>query len=412
MSVTFSTGHAVHPWFSVVENELVAGGKIITDIAADVGQTPFYVYDSRVMTAKVQLVRSTLPKDIALHYAIKANPMPEVVSHMRSLTDGLDVASAREISIALEAGAKPESISFAGPGKTTDELRLATQSGIIIHIESEREIRILKEIAESTGKKPTVAIRVNPDFEVKTSGMKMGGGSKQFGIDAELLPDILQHFPYDKLNFIGFHIYSGSQNLNPQSIIQAQLKSVELAARLAAHSRTAITHLNIGGGFGVPYFPGEIPLGLSELSDHFNTVLSNSKRLLPKAKLIIELGRFLVAEAGIYVCKALDRKISRGQIFVVVDGGMHHHLAASGNFGQIIRKNYPVIIANRVTSQEREIASIVGPLCTPLDLLADRIEIPKVDEGDLIAVLQSGAYGMTASPLKFLSHSEPIEIMV
>jgi diaminopimelate decarboxylase len=412
MSVTFTTQHAPHPWFSVRENELVISGRKISEISAEVGQTPFYLYDRSVMTSKVQQLKKVLPREITLHYAIKANPMPAVVSHLLSLTDGVDVASAREIKIALEAGASPENISFAGPGKTIADLQLATLSGITIHIESEREIRILKEIAEATGIRPNTAIRVNPDFEIRSSGMKMGGGSKQFGIDAEAIPAILQHFPYEKINFIGFHLYSGSQNLNPESIIQSQLKSVELAVILAEHSKTTVTHLNIGGGFGVPYFPGELPLDLSKLSEHFKNLLASTQKQLPKAKLILELGRFLVAEAGIYVCKVLDRKISRGQVFLVTDGGMHHHLAASGNFGQIIRKNYPVILANHITSEECEIASIVGPLCTPLDLLADRIQIPKAQEGDLVAILQSGAYGMTASPLRFLSHPEPMEIVI
>jgi diaminopimelate decarboxylase len=127
---------------------------------------------------------------------------------------------------------------------------------------------------------------------------------------------------------------------------------------------------------------------------------------------VIELGRFLVGEAGIYVCRVLDRKESRGQVFLVTDGGLHHHLAASGNFGQVLRKNYPVVIGNRMQRREREIASVVGPLCTPLDLLADRMELARAQEGDLVVVFQSGAYGLTASPIRFLSHPEPVEVLV
>ncbi len=170
--------------------------------------------------------------------------------------------------------------------------------------------------------------------------------------------------------------------------------------------------LNIGGGFGIPYFPSDVPLDLAPISHNLAALLERAKRALPNAEIVIELGRYLVGEAGIYVCRVIDRKVSRGQVFLVTDGGLHHHLAASGNFGQVLRKNYPVLIGNRVRGSAREIASVVGPLCTPLDLLADRMDLAKAEEGDLVVVLQSGAYGFTASPLGFLSHPAPREILV
>lgn len=412
MSITISPQHAVHPWFDVQDDELVMGGRKISSIAAQVGQTPFYAYDRGVMTRKVDQLRASLPKAIALHYAMKANPMPAVVRHMITLTDGVDVASAREMQVALDAGAAPEHISLAGPGKTEAELQRATAAGIVIHVESEREIRILNDYAKQTGHIASIAIRVNPDFELKTAGMKMGGGPKQFGIDAERVPEVLRDLKSSPLQFCGFHIFSGSQNLRPEAIIEAQQKTLALATQLAKHAPAPVTHLNIGGGLGIPYFPGEALLDLTVLSAHLESLVTATRQQLPQAQLIIELGRYLVGESGVYVCKVIDRKISRGQVFLVTDGGLHHHLAASGNFGQVIRKNYPVVVANRVVGQQRENASVVGPLCTPLDLLADRMELATAAEGDLIAVLQSGAYGLTASPTAFLSHPAPSEILV
>ena len=242
--------------------------------------------------------------------------------------------------------------------------------------------------------------------------MKMGGGPKQFGVDAEAVPDLLRQIAQLRLGFEGFHIYSGSQNLRSESICEAQEKSVELALRLAEHAPAPIRVLNIGGGFGIPYFPGERSLDLSPIGETLHRLSARIADALPGARIILELGRYLVGEAGVYVCRVIERKVSRGHIFLVTDGGLHHHLAASGNFGQVIRKNYPVVVGNRVHGKKREMASVVGPLCTPLDLLGDRIDLAEAEVGDLIAVLQSGAYGATASPIGFLSHPPPLEVLV
>jgi diaminopimelate decarboxylase len=253
---------------------------------------------------------------------------------------------------------------------------------------------------------------VNPDFELKSSGMKMGGGPRPFGLDAELVPDLMRQFGALGLSFEGLHIYSGSQNLRAAAIVEAQQKSVELAVRLAEHAPAPVRVLNIGGGFGIPYFPGEQPLDVAAVGTQMHALVEHTAKALPQASIVIELGRYLVGEAGVYVCRVLDRKVSRGQVFLVTDGGLHQHLAASGNFGQVLRKNYPVVIGNRVEAPAREIATVVGPLCTPLDVLAERMQLSVAQPGDLVAVLQSGAYGYTASPLAFLGHPPPVEVLV
>ena len=398
--------------FPVENGELIVGGMPLTKLAARVGRTPFYVYDRRLLDARMRELRQALPDAVEIHYAVKANPMPALVGYMACLADGLDVASGGEMAVALDAGANPQCISFAGPGKSVDELRQAVAAGILINVESLREIRVLADIARRTHAKPRVAVRVNPDFELKMSGMKMGGGPKQFGIDAEQVPGALAEIGAAGLAFEGFHVFSGSQNLQAAAICESQARSLELVMRLAEHAPGPVRSVNLGGGFGIPYFPGDKPLDLAPIGENLASLVDKAKTALPDARLVIELGRYLVGEAGLYVCRVVDRKISRGQVFLVTDGGLHHHLAASGNFGQVIRKNYPVAIGNRMHEEKSEVASVVGPLCTPLDVLAENMELAKADAGDLIAVFQSGAYGLTASPTAFLSHPPPAEVLV
>lgn len=404
--------HAPMDQFAVVDGCLAVGGIALPELARRVGRTPFYAYDRRLMVERVELLRTHLPRQVHIHYAMKANPMPQVVTHLAGLVDGLDVASAGELRVALQSGARPDTISFAGPGKTDAELEAALHAGIVVNLESEGEMERLAAVARRHGARARVNVRVNPDFELKSSGMKMGGGPKPFGVDAERVPDMLQRIGQLPLEFQGFHIFSGAQNLRAEAIAEAQKNSVELAVRLAQRAPGPVRILNIGGGFGIPYFPGDERLDLALVGRNLAGILEGLDSRLPQAQVVLELGRFLVGEAGIYVCRVIDRKISRGHCFLVTDGGLHHHLAASGNFGQVLRKNYPVVVGNRVGGAEREIVTVVGPLCTPLDLLADNMEMAKAQPGDLIVVFQSGAYGLSASPTAFLSHPPPAEVLV
>ncbi len=411
MTAAKPTHAPLEDWRSV-DGCLQVNGVALTRLAARIGQTPFFAYDRQLLRERVKLLRRHIPAEIHLHYAMKANPMPAVVQFMAGLIDGLDVASGNELRVALDSGMNPEMISFAGPGKSERELISAIAAGITINLESPFEMETAAKLGQVLNIRPRVAVRVNPDYELKSSGMKMGGGPKQFGIDAETVPELLRRMKTLPVDFQGFHIYSGSQNLRAESIQDAQQKTLELAYRLAEHAPTPVRLLNIGGGFGIPYFPGETPLDIAAVGENLRRLIPEAKSRLPDAQLVIELGRYLVGEAGIYVCKIVDRKISRGHVFLVTDGGLHHQLAASGNFGQVIRKNYPVAIGNRMDEMPTETASIVGPLCTPLDLLGDKMEFPRAEVGDLAVVFQSGAYGLTASPTAFLSHPAPLEVLV
>jgi diaminopimelate decarboxylase len=420
--VSSSTRHQ-HPTvarYAVTDGVLTIGEMAIDRLAHSVGGTPFFAYDRAKLTGRVDELRGVLPKAIDLSYAIKANPMPAVVQHLRPLVDGFDVASAGELLTALDTGMPADRISFAGPGKRPAELIQAVAAGVTVEMESDTEAHRLITIGDELGIRPRVAIRVNPDFQVKGSGMRMGGGSQQFGVDSEHVPALLKELAIADVDFLGFHIFAGSQNLRADILCDAQRRTVELALVLAQDSPLPVRYLNLGGGFGIPYGERDEALDLTAIGINLTELVDHLVRpKLPDARVNLELGRFLVGEAGIYVTRVVDRKESRGKVFLVVDGGLHHQLAASGNFGQVIRRNYPVAIGNRMGvgpdaghDADTETTSVVGVLCTPLDVLADSVELPVAEIGDLVVVFQAGAYGLTASPTSFLSHPVPTEVLV
>ena len=389
------------------------GGVPLDVLAERVGSTPFFAYDRHPLTDRVAALRATLPDDIELSSAVKANPMPAVVQHLSGLVDSFDVASAGELKVALDTPMPADHVSFAGPGKTPTELSQAIAAGATIELESETEASRVIETGERLGIRPRVAVRVNPDFRVKGSGMRMGGGPQQFGIDAERVPELLATLSAADVELLGFHIFAGSQNLNADILCEAQRATVALALRLAEAMPTPVRYLNIGGGFGIPYSDRDVPLDLDAIGENLEGLMADAIRpTLPGARVVVELGRYIVGESGIYVTRVVDRKQSRGKTFLVVDGGLHHQLAASGNLGQVIRRNYPVAIASRAAEPETEPVTVVGCLCTPLDLLADDVALPRAEIGDLFVVFQAGAYGLTASPTAFLSHAAPVEVVV
>jgi diaminopimelate decarboxylase len=398
--------------FAVAGGELLVGGVPLTRLAARVGSTPFYACDRRLVSERVALLRHHLPAGMHLRYAVKANPMPALLAHLAALVDGFDVSSPKELAAALDTGLPAGHIGLSGPGKTEALIACAAAAGVVVDLESERDLDVALAAGRAIGAAPKVAVRVNPDVEFKRSGMKMGGGPKQFGVDAEVVPGLLQRITGSGADFEGFHVFAGSQNLSAESIVEAQRRLLEMVFRLARAAPTPPRSVTLGGGFGIPYFPGDRPVDLAAIGAGFDALVAEARQHLPGAQIVLELGRYLVGEAGVYVCRIVDRKVSRGQVFLVTDGGMNHHLAASGNLGQVIRKNYPLAVGNRMGAGDAETVSVVGPLCTPLDLLGDKVSLPRADVGDLIVVFKSGAYGLTASPVNFLSHPHPAEVLV
>ncbi|AGZ41470.1 pyridoxal-dependent decarboxylase, exosortase A system-associated [Actinoplanes friuliensis] len=407
------TQHPTAAAFARIDGQLAVGGVPVGRLAERVGSTPFFAYDRGLLTGRVGLLRATLPADVQLSYAIKANPMPAVVQHLSGLVDAFDVASALEMRTALDSTMPATRVSFAGPGKTDAELRQAVAAGVTIELESENEARRIGLAGAALGIRPRVAVRVNPDFAVKGSGMRMGGGPQQFGVDAERVPALLKDLAGTDLEVLGFHVFAGSQNLRADIICEAQQRTVELLLRLAGDAPEPVRYLNLGGGFGIPYTDRDVPLDLAMIGDNLTTLMRDEVRpRLPEARVVVELGRYLVGECGVYVTRVVDRKESRGKTYLVVDGGMHHQLAASGNFGQVIRRNYPIAVANRIAEEPAEQVSVVGSLCTPLDLLGDNVTLPEAGVGDLVVLYQAGAYGLTASPTAFLSHPAPAEVLL
>jgi diaminopimelate decarboxylase len=257
-----------------------------------------------------------------------------------------------------------------------------------------------------------VALRLNPDFELRGAGMRMGGGPQPFGIDLEQAPELLSRIAAEGLHFEGFHVYAGSQVLKGPLLAQTIERSVEMLLGLEASLPSEVLHVNLGGGWGIPYLANDAPLELGPVTEALQAAQARLGTAWPRARPVIELGRYLVGEAGVYVARVLDRKVSRGELFIVTDGGLHQHLAATGNLGQVLRRHFPVAIGNRLDEPAQECANVVGPLCTPLDVLARQQTLPRTEIGDLVVVFQSGAYGASASPQAFLGHPPCTEVLV
>jgi diaminopimelate decarboxylase len=397
--------------FGAEAGMLTIGGRRVDALIAEAGDTPLFVYDFGLVRQRIERFRAAFP-GVQLHYAVKANPFSPLLRRILKLVDGLDVASAGELRLAIGAGAAPDAISFAGPGKREPELEEAIRAGVTLNCESEGEAERAISIGLRIGAQPRLAVRVNPDFEIRGSGMRMGGGAKPFGVDAERVPALVRRIIQAGGDWRGFHIFAGSQALDAGALIEAQRATLDLAANLAEAIGAAPATLNLGGGFGIPYFQGEQPLDAEQIGDALASSLKNRAQILGNTIMSIELGRWLVGEAGVYLTRIVDRKISHGKTFLVTDGGMHHQLAASGNFGQVVRRNYPLAIATRMDEPATEDASVVGCLCTPLDRLGDDLLLPPAKPGDVVAVFLAGAYGLSASPQAFLGQQPARELLV
>ena len=388
---------------------LLIGGRDAEALVREAGGTPLLDYDTRRIAGQAARFGAAFPQEVALHYAVKANPYAPLLDAMSDLVDGFDVASAGELGRVAHLGLP---ISFAGPGKRDQELDTAIRAGITINLESEREAERALAICEREGLTARLAVRVNPPFGLKGSGQKMGGLPSQFGVDHDRAPALIRRIIGAGAEWKGLHIFAGSQALQAEALIELQRDTVALAASIAEEAGQAPSHVNLGGGFGIPYFAKDQPLDIEAVGAALAKTLVERPKILADAEFSIELGRWLVGEAGVYLTRIVDRKESRGRTFLVTDGGLHHQLAASGNFGQLLRRNYPVAIASRFGSRPEEEVTVTGCLCTPLDLLADEAMLPRAEVGDLVAIFCAGAYGLTASPQEFLSQPRAREVLV
>lgn len=405
----------VHPamqHFCTEGNDLQVAGQSVRHWVETVGSTPVYLYDRSVVQTQVERLRHYLPAGIKLSYAVKANPFPPLVESISKWVDGFDVASQKELELVLVQGVRPDQVSFAGPGKSVESLKSAIKSGVIINLESATEIERCVQLARELGKKPRVCIRVNPGLDVRASGMKMSSSEgSPFGIDFEQVADVLQNFPVDTLELLGFHVYGCSQQLDAQRLLIYLAAVLEQLKTLQSLFPGSMRQINLGGGFGIPYFPKDQPLDLAAVGQGLSELFLQHRAWLEGLEVKMEFGRFLVGEAGVYVCRVVDIKESGGKRFAIVDGGMHHHLANAGLLGQVVRRNYPVAVANKMDQPLTSAINICGPLCTPLDRVATQVELPELEIGDIITIFSSGAYGLTASPTGFLSQPLATEIL-
>jgi diaminopimelate decarboxylase len=388
---------------------LEIGERDVDTLVTQAGGTPLFVYNSQRIADQVRRFRAAFPAKIGLHYAVKANPYAPLLEYVANLVDGFDVASAGELGRVAHLGLP---ISFAGPGKRNQELETAIRAGVTINLESEGEAERALLICQRDGLTAKFAVRVNPPFGLKGSGQKMGGLASQFGVDHDRAPALVRRIVDAGVEWAGLHIFAGSQALHADALIDLQRETVALAASIAEEAGQAPPHVNLGGGFGIPYFAKDDPLDLQAVGTALADRLARLPKILADTQFAIELGRWLVGEAGVYLTRIVDRKESRGKTFLVTDGGLQHQLAASGNFGQLLRRNYPVAIANRFNAAAEEEVTITGCLCTPLDLLADEVMLPRADVGDLVSIFCAGAYGLTASPVGFLSQPMARELLV
>lgn len=401
--------------FGVFDGILTVGDIPVTELARTYG-TPLFAYDADVMRSNYKALTHAVSGFAEVYYSIKANPAPDVAAVFHALGAGLEIASVNEFQRAQAAGCTPDRIIFAGPGKGQHELAETIEAGVgEIHLESFEEAEHVARLGAQFGRRIAVAIRVNPVAGAQGGAMRMGGKPTAFGFDEEDLAEVVARVDaYEALDLQGVHLFAGTQILKA-SVLAAQWRhGLDVAGRVADILGRPVRSIDLGGGLGVPYHHGDAAIDLGELKSAVAELiaLKASDSRIAGAHIVLEPGRYLTASAGAYILGVRAVKVSRGQRFIVTDGGMHHHLAASGNLGQVIKRDYPLVAADRMNAEERTQANVVGPLCTPLDTLGRQTELPEVAQGNLIGVLQSGAYGLTASPVNFLSHPLAAEVLV
>jgi len=391
---------------------------------AKMHRTPFYLYDLDAALAHLAVLRSALPSAVDVFYCVKANGNRKVLETFRPHVAGLDLSSAGELDMAIAAGYDPKKMSIAGPGKTHEDLERCVDRGVgIISLESVAELGRLGKVARARDKRQDVTLRVNPKETPKEFAMRMGGGASQFGVPEEEAEAALDAALAEKaVRLVGIHIYAGTQCLEERALVDNMMGSLSIVGRLANAKNLTPEVVNLGGGFGIPYFTGQNAVDTPALGRAIGAKLEEWRAANPrfaKTRFVFELGRFLIGRYGVYVSRVTEIKETRAKRFVILDGGMHHCFPATGNFGQLVKKNYPVRNLSRggegaetqLESDTNEPQEICGPLCTPMDSMARAVRITRAEPGDLIGFFASGAYSYAASPLLFLSHDTPLELL-
>jgi diaminopimelate decarboxylase len=386
-------------------------GQIFRAIALAIG-TPYYCYDAQGIRAHFRKLKATLPQGIGYLYSLKANPNKAVVETLYSEGTGCEVCSLAELETALAAGATPQNIIFVGPAKSIDELTRSVELGLrAVVVESLPELELLNRIAASRSVVQAIGLRINPTFQPETAKLVMSGKATQFGIDENQLPEAFNLLrACNHVRLVGIHVYLGSRILDVGAILNHTKRILDLGARTEKMAELSLAFVDVGGGFGVNYFKGEAELDLASLGTGMGNIVEEFRRRCPSTSILLELGRYLVAQSGIFVISVRYIKRCKGKLFAICDGGSNCHAAAAG-FGSLFRRNFPIAC---LTSAGRPSAvyTLTGPLCTPSDIIGEDITLGELERGDLIGVHFSGAYGPSASAVHFLGHGHPAEVLI
>ncbi len=347
-----------------------------------------------------------------LNYAIAANPYEPLLNFIGSYVEGFRVVSQSELERLERAGLAGIAMTFAGPGKTDDEIDSALRAGATLSIESEGEAERAIRAGGRLGIKPRLGVRITPTLEMDLIGRKATDAPSPFGVDASRAPELIKGLLQADVDWRGLHMFTGSQWLDAAELIDVHRASIAVAGQIVDSVGVRLHELNLGGGFATPCLPGDEPLDLYAVANALCQSVIAAPDSLATTQFSIELGRWLVDESGVYVTRVIDRKQSGGRTFLVTDGGGHHLLGATGPFGEPPRRNHPIALAHKFGAAAEEEVTVTGCLCTPFDVLGDEVGLPVAEPGDLVAVFYAGAYGLSASPQAWESRPAAREILV
>lgn len=403
----------IPPYFSAApDGQLQVGGVSVEELVAEAGGTPLFVYDNNIIGGQIARLRAAMPDGLSVFYSVTANPSEELLGFIGRYIDGFRVVSRGELDRLKHAGLAGLPITFAGPGKRDEELEAGIAAGATISVESEGEARRAILAAERLGIRPKLAVRVNPPFAFERGKIILGPRPSPFGVDPEQASDIVRGLLEADAEWRGLHLFAAAQCLDDESLIQSHRAIIECAGSIASELDMPLPELNLGGGFDIPCLDGERPLDLYRLANALHEAVCAAPELLATTRLSLELGRWIVAEAGVYLSRILDRTTSCGATFLTTDGGGHHLLRATGCLQEESHGNYPIAIASRFDAPGEELVTVTGCLATPHDVLGDQVMLPRAEPGDLVAIFAAGAYGPSASPQGWESRPPAREIVV
>jgi diaminopimelate decarboxylase len=391
--------------FFIRDGRFVADGVALEEIAGK-HPTPLYVYSAAAVRTKYRLLKDRFPSfDIC--YSLKANPNPAVCEVLVRVGAGAEVSSAAELATALAAGFARDSIVYVAPVKVPADIERALTSGIhAIVVDSAQELEIIEQQAARLGRSARVLLRINTKETQPEAKEIMVGGPSKFGFDEERVVAELAGLKLERARIAGIQVYSASQVLDNVWLGTHIEYVLKLARRLSRELGFRLETVDFGGGFGVPQSEGDTELDLAGLAEAVAAPLGEFRAENPNCRLLFESGRYLAAEAGVFVTRIVRVKESRGRVFAICDGGMN-----AFSRPVFMRIQHPVRLLNRLDEQATAQVDVCGPICTPLDCIARDAYLPMPKAGDLVGLVNAGAYGYTMSLLHFMSRGHPAELL-